>query len=174
MREHFGVGLSEQGPLTRFCVSRDKEQALLHGHVREEGRNAWLFPGTTVWPAQRARRPWMGRAGDNNRTLCHVLELKCSQVAGEGVSMRMMLRRMNEGQVGINSVKNGGRRTSWKGDEHMQKAEEDLVTETKLESQMMMPRSKNSDELTVLMTAVRVIQDENPAQFTKQLTAWFI
>lgn len=53
----------------------------------------------------------------------------------------------------------------------MQKAEEDLVTETKLESQMMMPRSKNSDELTVLMTAVRVIQDENPAQFTKQLTA---
>lgn len=37
-------------------MSRDKEQALPHGHVREEGRNAWLFPGTTVWPVQRARR----------------------------------------------------------------------------------------------------------------------
>jgi len=42
----------------------------------------------------------MGRAGENNRTLCHMLELKCSQVAGEWVSIRMTLRLMNEGQVG--------------------------------------------------------------------------
>ena len=42
-----------------------------------------------------------------------MLELTCSQVAGEWVSTKIMLTLMNEGQVGINSVK------KWKEEEDL-------------------------------------------------------
>lgn len=110
MREKFGVGLSGQGSLPRFCVSRDKEQGPPHKHVREEGRNGWHLPGTTAWPGQRACGLCAGRAGEDHGAVGQVLEAKHSQVAGEWVSTRRMLTLMNEGQVGTNSVENGGRR----------------------------------------------------------------
>lgn len=49
----------------------------------------------------------------------------------------------------------------------MQKAEEKLVMETKLESQTMTPRRMTGEEMTALMAAALVIQDENPALLTK-------
>lgn len=68
---------------------------------------------------------------------------------------------MNEGQGGTDQVKNGGRRSTKKTDEHMQKAGENASQGDKIR------KSDNDDGETVkVMIVVVVTEDENSYHLT--------
>jgi len=103
----------------------------------------------------------MGMVGEQ-QAVCSVLELtvlelKCSQVCRKVDESRLSdTHTVNEGQAGTvqaKKKKNGGRRDTKKGDEHMQKAGENDSHGYKIRNS---DDDDNDDKITIMV----VIQDE--------------
>lgn len=101
-------------------------------------------------------RTVMGMVGEQ-QAVCSVLELKCSQVCRKVDESRLSdTHTVNEGQAGTvqaKKKKNGGRRDTKKGDEHMQKAGENDSHGYKIRNS---DDDDNDDKITIMV----VIQDE--------------
>lgn len=102
-------------------------------------------------------RTVMGMVGEQ-QAVCSMLELKCSQVCRKVDESRLSdTHTVNEGQAGTvqaqKKKKNGGRRDTKKGDEHMQKAGENDSHGYKIRNS---DDDDNDDKITIMV----VIQDE--------------